>query len=169
MSIKKTMYKYQDIERKWQNIWLKEDAPKSSNNSYILKLKKKYYILDMFPYPSASGLHVGHPRGYTITDVLTRVKQMQGFNVLHPMGWDAFGLPAERAAYRSRINPAVLTNTNIAAFKSQIKKLGYNYNWDREICTSDKNYYKWTQWIFVQLYKKGLAYKKKYLLIGVLR
>ena len=120
--------------------------------------KPKYYVLDMFPYPSGAGLHVGHPEGYTATDIIARYKTMKGFNVLHPMGWDAFGLPTERAAMRSNQHPATLTKANILNFKRQIQQLGLAYDWDREICTSDPEYYRWTQWIFLKLYEKGLAY-----------
>ena len=123
------------------------------------KDQKKYYALDMFPYPSGQGLHVGHPEGYTATDVMSRLKRMQGFNVLHPMGWDAFGLPAEQYALKTGHNPADFTNQNVDHFRDQIQSLGFSYDWDREVNTTDPNYYKWTQWIFEQLYKKGLAYE----------
>ena len=118
----------------------------------------KYYVLDMFPYPSGAGLHVGHPEGYTATDVMARIKRAQGFNVLHPMGWDAFGLPAERAAVREGLHPAVITERNIDTFRQQIQRLGFSYDWEREVNTSKVDYYRWTQWIFLKLYEQGLAY-----------
>ena len=148
-------YDHLNIEPKWQAFW--ED-----NKTFKVELdlnKPKYYILDMFPYPSGQGLHVGHPLGYTATDILSRYKRMRGFNVLHPMGWDAFGLPAEQYAVETGTHPANTTKKNIEIFKSQIKSLGFSYDWDREINTTDPKYYKWTQWIFLQLYKKGLAYQ----------
>jgi leucyl-tRNA synthetase len=142
------------IEPKWQNYW-------DQNRTFKVEIdekKPKYYILDMFPYPSGAGLHVGHPEGYTATDILSRYKRMLGFNVLHPMGWDAFGLPAEQYAIQTGTHPAVTTKKNIATFKRQIQSLGFSYDWDREISTSDETYYHWTQWIFRKLYEKGLAY-----------
>ena len=142
------------IEKKWQDYWEEH----KTFASHIDPSKPKYYILDMFPYPSGAGLHVGHPEGYTATDIVARFKRMKGFNVLHPMGWDAFGLPAERAALRDNTHPAVITQKNIATFKRQIKALGLSYDWSREILTSDPSYYKWTQWIFLKIYEKGLAY-----------
>ncbi len=146
------------IEPKWQKIWDDARVFEVSNDIDELKKKPKFYVLDMFPYPSASGLHVGHPEGYTATDVVARLKRMQGFNVLHPMGWDAFGLPAERAAMRDNIHPAIITQQNIDNFRRQIKRLGFSYDWSREIDTSSPDYYRWTQWIFLKLYDKGLAY-----------
>jgi len=151
-------YKPAEIEPKWQAAWDKEKAFKTSENLEALQGKPKYYILDMFPYPSGAGLHVGHPEGYTATDVLARLKRMQGFAVLHPMGWDSFGLPAERAAMRSNEHPAAITRRNVDNFRRQIKRLGFSYDWDREIATSSPDYYRWTQWIFLKLYEKGLAY-----------
>ncbi len=151
-------YSFKTIEPKWQKIWEDEKTFKTSNDPAVLKQKPKYYILDMFPYPSGAGLHVGHPEGYTATDVVARMKRMQGFNVLHPMGWDAFGLPAERAALRENIHPAVITKRNVDNFRKQIKRLGFSYDWDREIDTSSVEYYKWTQWIFLKLFEKNLAY-----------
>lgn len=148
-------YKPSEIEARWQARW---DAEKTFKTRDDLTLPK-YYVLDMFPYPSGAGLHVGHPEGYTATDILARYKRMRGFNVLHPMGWDAFGLPAERAAMREGEHPAELTKKYIANFKSQIKSLGFSYDWDREIDTTDPSYYKWTQWIFTKLYERGLAYQ----------
>ncbi|MDA0712415.1 MAG: leucine--tRNA ligase [bacterium] len=146
------------IEPKWQAEWEKQKAFETPSDLAELKKKPKYYILDMFPYPSGAGLHVGHPSGYTATDVIARLKRMEGNNVLHPMGWDAFGLPAERAALRENIHPAVITKTNIDNFRRQIKRLGFSYDWQREINTSDEDYYKWTQWIFLKLHERGLAY-----------
>ncbi|MBT3228879.1 MAG: leucine--tRNA ligase [Candidatus Marinimicrobia bacterium] len=149
-------YPFDQIESKWQKHW---DENKTFKALDHLTDKPKYYILDMFPYPSGAGLHVGHPEGYTATDMLARYKRMRGFNVLHPMGWDAFGLPAEQYAIETGTPPAIKTAENIATFKRQIKSLGFSYDWDREINTTDEAYYKWTQWIFLQLYKKGLAYE----------
>jgi len=148
-------YDHLAIEPKWQQYW---DKNKTFKVELDLK-KPKYYILDMFPYPSGEGLHVGHPLGYTATDILARYKRMQGFNVLHPMGWDAFGLPAEQYAVETGTHPTDTTKKNVKRFKSQIKSLGFSYDWDREINTTDPKYYKWTQWIFLQLYKRGLAYQ----------
>jgi leucyl-tRNA synthetase len=147
-------FNHQQIEKKWQQYWEDNKTFKTSED----KGKRKFYALDMFPYPSGAGLHVGHPEGYTATDILSRMKRMQGYNVLHPMGWDAFGLPAEQYAIDTGNDPAEFTALNIATFKRQIKALGFSYDWDREINTTDPGYYKWTQWIFLQLYKKGLAY-----------
>lgn len=147
-------FKHKDIEKKWQKHW--ED-----NKTFKLETdfdKPKFYALDMFPYPSGAGLHVGHPEGYTATDILSRMKRMQGYDVLHPMGWDAFGLPAEQYALDTGNDPAEFTAKNIATFKRQIQELGFSYDWDREVNTTDPSYYKWTQWIFIQLYNKGLAY-----------
>lgn len=148
-------YRHQDFENKWQEKWDKLHIYKTKENPN----KRKYYVLDMFPYPSGSGLHVGHPKGYIATDIIARKKSMQGFNVLHPMGWDAFGLPAENYALKHKVHPRKSTEKNIAYFKSQLKRLGLNYDWQREINTSDPQFYKWTQWIFLQLFKKGLAYE----------
>ncbi|NDC25894.1 MAG: leucine--tRNA ligase, partial [Proteobacteria bacterium] len=147
------------IEPKWQAEWEKKNAFVISNDLASLNSKPKYYILDMFPYPSGAGLHVGHPEGYTATDIVARLKRMQGFNVLHPMGWDAFGLPAERAAMRENIHPAIITKRNIDNFRRQVKRLGFSYDWTREISTTDPDYYRWTQWLFLKLYQKGLAYR----------
>jgi leucyl-tRNA synthetase len=146
------------IEPKWQEIWDERQAFATPSDPGELAAKPKFYVLDMFPYPSGAGLHVGHGEGYTATDVVARMKRMQGFNVLHPMGWDAFGLPAERAAVREGLHPADITKRNIDTFRSQIKRLGFSYDWDREVNTSSPDYYRWTQWIFLQLYKKDLAY-----------
>ena len=151
-------YDPSSIEPKWQKIWEEKKTFHVSNDPEELKDKPKFYVLDMFPYPSGAGLHVGHPEGYTATDVVSRFKRMQGFNVLHPMGWDAFGLPAERAAVRENMHPAEITKRNIDNFRRQIKRLGFSYDWDREVSTSSVDYYRWTQWIFLKLYEKGLAY-----------
>ncbi len=143
------------IEPKWQRRWLE-------HRIFSVKVdpaKPKFYVLDMFPYPSGAGLHVGHPKGYTATDVVARFKRMQGFNVLHPMGWDAFGLPAERAAVRENLHPAVITKRNVDNFRRQIQRLGFAYDWEREVDTSSPDYYRWTQWIFLKLFEKGLAYQ----------
>jgi len=147
-------FNHQEIEKKWQSFW---DANKTFQTSEE-KGKRKFYALDMFPYPSGAGLHVGHPEGYTATDILSRMKRAQGYNVLHPMGWDAFGLPAEQYALDTGNDPAEFTALNIATFKRQIKALGFSYDWDREVNTTDPEYYKWTQWIFLKLFEKGLAY-----------
>ena len=147
-------YNHQQIEKKWQNYWENNKTFKTNDNLG----QKNFYALDMFPYPSGAGLHVGHPEGYTATDIISRYKRMQGYNVLHPMGWDAFGLPAEQYAIDTGNDPKAFTAQNIATFKRQIQELGFSYDWDREINTTDPEYYKWTQWIFIQLYNKGLAY-----------
>lgn len=149
-------YPFLDIEPKWQKYWLENKTFRAIDN---LETKPKFYVLDMFPYPSGAGLHVGHPEGYTATDIVARYKRMQGYNVLHPMGWDAFGLPAEQYAIETGRHPAEKTAENIATFKRQIQALGFSYDWDRELATTDEKYYKWTQWIFLQLFKKGLAYE----------
>ena len=147
-------YNFSAIEKKWQKYWLENKTFKTDANGK----GEKFYCLDMFPYPSGAGLHVGHPEGYTATDILCRYKRMKGFNVLHPMGWDAFGLPAEQYAVETGTHPAVTTKKNVDRFREQIRALGFSYDWDREVNTTDPKYYKWTQWIFEQLYKKGLAY-----------
>ena len=146
------------IEPKWQRIWDERKTFRTSDDPEGWKGKPKYYILDMFPYTSGAGLHVGHPKGYTSTDVLARMKRMQGYNVLHPMGWDSFGLTIERTAERENIHPAIVTRRNIDRFREQIKRIGFSYDWDREISTSAPDYYRWTQWIFLKLHEKGLAY-----------
>ena len=148
-------YDFKAIEARWQAYWLQNKTFKTT----IDRSKPKYYALDMFPYPSGAGLHVGHPEGYTATDIVSRFKRMNGFNVLHPMGWDAFGLPAERHAMRTGEHPALITRTNCDTFRSQIQRLGLSYDWDREIDTTDPAYYKWTQWIFTILHERGLAYE----------
>lgn len=149
-------YNHKEIEKKWQDYWEK-------NNSYLTKedsKNPKFYVLDMFPYPSGEGLHVGHPKGYVATDIIARVKRAQGFNVLHPMGWDAFGLPAENYAIKTGVHPEIITEKNVSNIKRQMKMIGLSYDWSREINTTDPEYYKWTQWIFLKLYENGLAYKK---------
>lgn len=148
-------YNPKTIEPKWQQRWEEAGVFRAQADPN----KPKLYILDMFPYPSGAGLHVGHPEGYTATDILSRMKRMQGYNVLHPMGWDAFGLPAENHAIATGLHPRDVTKKNVANFRRQIKSLGFSYDWDREVDTTDPAYYKWTQWIFLQLYKKGLAYE----------
>ncbi|MCA0171510.1 leucine--tRNA ligase [Bacillus sp. RAR_GA_16] len=147
-------FDHKSIEKKWQHFWETNKTFKTENDAQ----GEKVYILDMFPYPSGAGLHVGHPEGYTATDILSRMKRMQGYNVLHPIGWDAFGLPAEQYALDTGNNPRDFTQKNIDTFRRQIKELGFSYDWDREINTTDPRYYKWTQWIFTKLYEKGLAY-----------
>jgi leucyl-tRNA synthetase len=148
-------YNFTEIEQKWQHFW-DDNRTFEAREDYS---KPKYYVLDFFPYPSGEGLHVGHPEGYIATDIIARFKRMKGFNVLHPMGWDAFGLPAEQYAVKTGINPRITTLKSIENFKRQLKAIGLSYNWSREIATIDPKYYKWTQWIFIQLYKKGLAYQ----------
>jgi leucyl-tRNA synthetase len=145
------------IEKKWQDIW-DEKAVFSTPEGKDLLDNPKSFILDMFPYPSGTGLHVGHPKSYTASDVISRLRRMQGYNVLHVMGWDAFGLPAERAAEREGLHPAIITKRNIDTFRRQLQRVGFSYDWEREISTADPDYYKWTQWIFLQLYNRGLAY-----------
>src|SRR3989344_2934329 len=151
-------YNHKAIEPKWQKRWEQEgvfiapDKPKAD---------KKKYILDMFPYPSGAGLHVVHPEGYTATDIYSRYLRMRGYEVLHPMGWDAFGLPAENYAIKSGVHPKESTESNIKIFTRQIKSLGFSYDWSRELSTSSPNYYRWTQWLFLQLYNAGLAYKRE--------
>ena len=148
-------FNHKEIEKKWQKYWLENKTFACDTYDFS---KPKYYVLDMFPYPSGNGLHVGHPEGYTATDIIARMKRMQGYNVLHPMGWDAFGLPAEQFAINTGHHPAAFTKKNIDHFREQIQSLGFSYDWDREISTTDPDYYKWTQWIFTKLYEKGLAY-----------
>ena len=148
------VYNHRVIEKKWQKYWDENKTFKTLDDH----TKEKFYALDMFPYPSGAGLHVGHPEGYTATDILSRYKRANGYNVLHPMGWDAFGLPAEQYALDTGHDPRDFTKTNIDTFRRQIKELGFSYDWDREVNTTDPNYYKWTQWIFKKLYEKGLAY-----------
>jgi leucyl-tRNA synthetase len=152
---KQPEYNHLKIEKKWQKVWNKKKVYKTSEAGN----KPKCYVLDMFPYPSGEGLHVGHPRGYIATDIYSRLKTMKGFNVLHPMGWDAFGLPAEQYAIKMKVNPEIAVKKNVKRYKEQISMIGLNYDWDREINTTDPKYYKWTQWIFLQLFKKGLAFE----------
>lgn len=154
----KTVYDPHTIEPKWQAVWDEQHAFRTPSDPEELAARPKFYVLDMFPYPSGAGLHVGHPEGYTATDIVARLKRMQGFNVLHPMGWDAFGLPAERAAVREGKHPADITQRNVDNFRRQIKRLGFSYDWEREVNTSAVDYYRWTQWIFLKLYERGLAY-----------
>src|SRR3954466_3784401 len=149
-------YDHRTVEPKWQARWKSAGLHRTSTDP----TRPKFYALDMFPYPSGSGLHVGHCEGYTATDIITRWKRMQGWNVLHPMGWDAFGLPAENYAIKTGVHPRITTEKAIANFRRQIDSVGFAYDWEREVNTTDPAYYKWTQWIFLQLYKKGLAYKK---------
>ena len=150
-------YDFLAIEKKWQNYWDEHKTFKATNDYS----KPKYYALVEFPYPSGNGLHVGHPRPYTAMDIVSRKRRLQGYNVLFPMGWDAFGLPTENFAIKNKIHPAIVTKNNVARFKGQLKSLGFSFDWDREINTTDKDYFKWTQWIFIQMFKKGLAYKKE--------
>ena len=150
-------YNFKQIEKKWQDYWY-------ANNTFAAKQDfslPKYYCLVEFPYPSGQGLHVGHPRSYTALDIVARKKRLQGYNVLYPMGWDAFGLPTENYAIKNHIHPEIVTKNNIAHFKQQLQSLGFSFDWTREINTTDPEYYKWTQWIFLQMFKKGLAYKKE--------
>src|SRR6267378_3462252 len=172
MSSSRRQYPFHLIEPKWQKIWderqtfrafnpgetLPRDHPFAQRHGLegkkagVAQLPPKYYVLDMFPYPSGAGLHVGHPEGYTATDILARYRRMRGFNVLHPMGWDAFGLPAEQYAIKTGTHPRETTQRNIDTFRRQIKMLGFSYDWSREVDTTDPNYFKWTQWIFLQLF-----------------
>ncbi len=152
-------YNHQKIEKKWQKIWAKSNF--SAWHATDLEKRRKFYVLDMFPYPSGDGLHVGHVEGYTATDIYSRWLRRQGYNVLHPMGWDAFGLPAENYAIKTKTHPAIVVSKNIARFKRQLQSMGFSYDWRREINTTDPNYYRWTQWIFLQLFKHGLAYYKE--------
>lgn len=152
-------YDHQKIERKWQTYWKQNKTFKTTLNAN----KPKYYVLDMFPYPSGAGLHVGHVEGYTATDIIARYKRAKGFNVLHPMGWDSFGLPAEQYAIRTGTHPSISTQKNIDNYRRQMQSIGLSYDWDREFATSSPDYYKWTQWIFTKLYEKGLAYEAEIL------
>lgn len=149
------MYDHQQLEQKWRETWVKTGLYRTGDDPK----KPKYYILDMFPYPSGAGLHVGHPKGYIATDILSRMRLMQGYNVLHPMGFDAFGLPTENYAIKNKIHPQKATDENISVFKKQLEILGFSYDWEREVRTTDPDYYKWTQWIFLQMWKAGLAYE----------
>lgn len=156
--VSKVKYNHAEIEKKWQEIWENSEVFHADNDN---KSKEKFFALVEFPYPSGNGLHVGHPRSYTAVDIIARKRRMQGFNVLFPIGWDAFGLPAENFAIKNHIHPEIITKKNIANFKRQLKSLGLSFDWSREIDTTDPEYYKWTQWIFLQLFKHGLAYKKE--------
>jgi leucyl-tRNA synthetase len=149
-------YSPREIEEKWQKRWEEQKLFKVTEDPG----KPKHYLLEMFPYPSGN-LHMGHVRNYSIGDVISRFKRMKGYNVLHPMGWDAFGLPAENAAIESGVHPAEYTARNIATMKRQLNQLGFSYDWEREVNTSDPGYYRWEQWLFIKLYENGLAYKKK--------
>ncbi|MEJ5190222.1 MAG: class I tRNA ligase family protein, partial [Breznakiellaceae bacterium] len=151
-------YPFDIIEPKWQKYWEEHKTFRAVEDPAIPKEKRRY-VLDMFPYPSAQGLHVGHPEGYTATDIYCRYLRMRGYNVLHPMGFDAFGLPAENYAIKTGTHPATTTRANINRFREQIKALGFSYDWDREVSTCEPEYYKWTQWIFLKLFEKGLAYE----------
>ena len=149
-------YNHEKIEKKWQKEWAK-------NNFAVWRAeeggkKKKKYILDMFPYPSGDGLHVGHIEGYTASDIVSRFSRMNGYNVLHPMGWDAFGLPTENYAIKHKVHPAKVTEKNVNNFRAQLQRMGFSYDWTREVNTTDPEYYKWTQWIFLKLFGRGLAY-----------
>ncbi len=151
MDERRKPYPFDEFEPKWQAIWEERQlfhAPNPGEKGFDPS-KSKFYVLDMFPYPSGAGLHVGHPEGYTATDIIARYKRLRGFNVLHPMGWDAFGLPAEQYAIKSGQHPAITTRENVAKFKNQLKRIGFSYDWQREINTTDPRYYKWTQWIFL--------------------
>ena len=148
------MYNFKEVEKKWIKYWEKNNTFKTDLNDFS---KPKYYALDMFPYPSGVGLHAGHPEGYTATDIVCRMKKMQGFNVLHPMGFDSFGLPAEQYAIKTGNHPGKFTLENIEVFRNQLKMLGFSYDWSLEVQTSDPSYYKWTEWIFKRLYEDGLA------------
>ena len=148
-------YNFREIEKKWRAEWEKNPVNKEDD------VKPRFYCLDMFPYPSGSGLHVGHWRGYVLSDVVSRYKLLQGYQVLHPMGWDAFGLPAENFAIKNNMHPRITTATNIANVKRQLHEISALYDWDKEVDTTDPDYYKWTQWIFVKMFEKGLAYEKE--------
>ena len=148
-------YNFQEIEKKWQKYWDENETFKCGTDFS----KPKFYGLVEFPYPSGHGLHVGHPRSYTALDIVARKKRMDGYNVLYPMGWDAFGLPTENFAIQNKIHPRIVTENNVANFKRQLKSIGFSFDWSKEINTTDPNYFKWTQWIFLKLFEKGLAYK----------
>src|SRR3954469_19347907 len=140
------------IEKKWQAFWAANKTFATDTRPAATARRQKFYVLDMFPYPSGQGLHVGHPEGYTATDIVARYKRAKGFNVMHPMGWDAFGLPAEQYAIKNNVHPRETTANNINRFRTQLQSLGFSYDWDREVDTTDPGYYKWTQWIFLKLY-----------------
>ena len=151
-------YDFRSIEKKWQTYWDEHKTFKVTEDPAFPREKRRY-VLDMFPYPSGAGLHVGHPEGYTATDIYCRFMRMNGYNVLHPMGFDSFGLPAENYAMQTGTHPKITTEKNINVFREQIKSLGFSYDWDREVSTCTPDYYKWTQWFFLQMFKKGLAYE----------
>src|SRR6059058_658303 len=154
MDERRKPYPFDEFEPRWQAVWEERQffhAPNPGEKGFDPS-KSKFYVLDMFPYPSGAGLHVGHPEGYTATDIIARYKRLRGFNVLHPMGWDAFGLPAEQYAIKSGQHPAITTRENVAKFKNQLRRIGFSYDWQREINTTDSKFYKWTQWIFLRLY-----------------
>ncbi len=153
------MYNHSEIESKWQRYWSEHDTFACLNPELEKSHKPKFYALDMFPYPSGAGLHVGHPKGYTATDIIARYKHAKGFHVLHPMGWDAFGLPAENYAIKTGTHPAITTAANINRFREQLKKFGFAFDWNREVDTTNPEYYKWSQWIFLKLFEAGLAYE----------
>jgi leucyl-tRNA synthetase len=153
------MYNHSDIESKWQRYWSEHDTFACLNPELENNHKPKFYALDMFPYPSGAGLHVGHPKGYTATDIFARYKHAKGFHVLHPMGWDAFGLPAENYAIKTGTHPAITTAANIDRFREQLKKFGFAFDWNREVDTTNPDYYKWSQWIFLKLFEAGLSYE----------
>lgn len=159
-------YPFSIIEQKWQRYWKEQKTFKVLEDENYPP-ERRAYVLDMFPYPSGAGLHVGHPEGYTATDMYCRYLRMKGYAVLHPMGFDSFGLPAENYAIKTGTHPRLTTQENINNFRRQIQSFGFSYDWDREVATSDPEYYRWTQWIFLQLYKRGLAYKPKRRLTGV--
>ena len=156
----KIVYNHKAIEKKWREKW--EETPVNPRNGKDGNKKPKYYCLDMFPYPSGNGLHVGHWRGYVISDVWSRYKLQQGYYIVHPMGWDAFGLPAENYAIKMGVHPAKSTEANITNIKRQINDIAALYDWDMEVNTTDPEFYKWTQWIFVKMFKEGLAYEKEF-------
>ena len=157
----RTPYPFSEIEPRWQKKWADANCFRAAQPGEAGSEKPKKYILDMFPYPSGAGLHVGHLEGYTATDIISRYWRMCGKNVLHPMGWDAFGLPAEQYAIQTGKQPREVTDLNTENFRRQLKLIGLSYDWDREVDTSNPNYYRWTQWLFLQLYKKGLVYRKE--------
>src|ERR1700728_1015298 len=158
MQVRK-QFPFANFEKAWQRHWLERSTFRAANPGEPGSEKPKFYALDMFPYPSGAGLHVGHPEGYTATDILSRYKRMRGFNVLHPMGWDSYGLPAERYAMRTGIHPAVTTARNIDTFRGQVRRLGFSYDWARELATTDPDFVRGTQWIFLKLYERGLPYQ----------
>ena len=158
MAERTVAYNFNEIERKWQQFWEEQKTFRAEDCDAS---RPKYYVLDMFPYPSGEGLHVGHPEGYTASDIVARYKRMKGFNVLHPMGWDAFGLPAENDAIKKGVHPRLNTQRNIENFKRQLNDIGAMYDWSREIDTSSSEFCRWTQWIFLEMYNHGLAYKSE--------